>query len=480
MTESKNCTTNFYPELCGVNVVVDPQARLGTDDDRVIIIGQSTGTVTSGAAQVNDATRAGLYGADSMLNRMISEFRQSCPTAELWAYALPNTGTAGDADVTFAGVAAAATSGIVYLWVNGVRYAETFDPTVDTDAILASRFAAAITLNQSELTAVAAASVLSITTIGKGEIGGFLDVRSSYSVRPDLTSSPAVTVTIVNTAPTGLASLAGVAALGQGFEFVVNPYTDDAAIADVSTYLCGQWTGGSNSRAYGVFYGTPTQAITFGQGANNALLSYMAIDGALTPPYLESSSFGCLAYGRLNCQSNEVSQSMTGMVMPALLAPEFGDRYTAAQQAALIEAGVGYFTVNRVNDVAVGRSVTTYTTADNGTIDLSLADTNKPAQIACISRFMRENLTAKYTGYSFRSDGVVGTNNSKVATIGAIENYVISLAQRLSDRNLIQDVDGFIESLSVSVNPDNGCIQVIVDPQLVNQFCCMTVTLRTF
>ncbi len=479
MTELKNCTTNFFPELCGINVVVDPQARLGTDDDRVLIIGTSTGTATSGLHQFNSATSASLFGANSMLSQQVEEFKSSCPTAEIWVYAVPNTGTAGDVDVTFAGVAAATVSGNIYLWVNGRAYATTFDPTVDTDATVAVRFASAITAGDTSLTVTSTAGVLNITTIGLGAIGGFLDVRTSYGVRPDLVTSSQITVTKTVTTSTGVPNLSGLASLSQGFEFVVNPFTDDASIAVLSTYLCGQWSGGVNSRAYGVFYGTVNQAKVFGQNANNGLMSYMAINGALTPPYLESAAYGCIAYRGLNCQSGAISESLTGKVMPLLLAPEFSDRYTPFDQAALIESGMGYFNVNRINDVTIGRAVTTYTVADNGTLDNSLSDVNRPALIACMSKFMRNELTARFTGYAFRTDGVVGGNATKVATIGAIENFMIGLGQRMSDRNWLQDLSGFIDNMTVTVNPDNGCVEIAVSPELVKQFCCATVILRT-
>jgi phage tail sheath gpL-like len=321
--------------------------------------------------------------------------------------------------------------------------------------------------------------VLSVTTKGLGVIGGQLDVRSSYSVRAGFTTSPAVTVAIALTAPTGLPNLSGVAGISEGFEFVVNPYTDDNSIAAVSDYLCSQWTGGSNGRAYGVRYGDVSSSIAFGQNANNALLSYMAVDGALTPSYLESASYGCLAYRQLNCQSPNIGASLTGLAMPAMLAPEVADRFSNADKAALVEAGVGYFNVNRANDVTVGRAVTTYTVADNGTLDVSLRDVNRPAMIACISRFLRDSLTAKYTGYSFRRDGVVGRGSDKVATVTGIRNYIIGLAQQLSDRNLIQDLEGFVRSLSVVFDEDTGCVAITVDPELVQQFCCATITLRT-
>lgn len=478
MAELKDCTTNFYPELCGVNVVIDQQQQLGSDDDRVLIIGQSTGTAADGAVyQVFPATSTDQFGANSNLNRMIDEFWDGCPTAEVYAYTAPASGTAGTADVTITDVPTAIASGVLYLWVNGRTYQVFFDPSTDTDATVAAKLQA--TINDPSLTVTVAANVVTITTNGTGAVDGFLDVRTSYANRPDLVSAGDVTVAVALTPATGNIDLSGLAAVSEGFEFVINPYTDDDAIAAVSAYVCGQWAGGANSRAYGVFYGDATAATVFGQNANNALLSYQAADGALTPSYLESAAYGCIAYRNLNCAAENIAASLTGQPMTAMLAPEVAGQFTDAEKAALVEAGVGYFDVLRNNDVVIGRAVTTYTVANNGTLDYSLRSVNKPAMLACVSRYFREQLTAKYTGYSFRRDGIVGGNSTRVATIAAVRNYVIQLASNLSDRNLVQDLEGFVSSLSVSVNEDNGCISITANPSLVEQFCCTIVTLRT-
>lgn len=480
MVEIRQCTTNFYPELCGVNVIVDPQAVLGSDDDRAIVVGQIGVAGTAGAGtlhKVVDDTRTALFGADSMLNRMVDEFYDSAPTAELWAFALPNTGTAGTSDITFTGTAAATASGIVYLWVNGTTYQASFDPTVDTDDTLAAKFQVIIDAADG-VTAIVAANVVSITTDAVGEVGGFLDVRTVYDGRPDLTSSAEVTVAVATVAATGFPDLSAFAAVADGFEFVVNPYVDDTSIGYVSDYACGQWSGGANSRVFGVFYGDQAAATVFGQSANNALLSYMAVDGALTPSFLESASYGALAFTKLNAQASDIAASMTGTAMPAMLAPEQVDRFTSAEKATLVESGMGYFDVTRVNDVTIGRAVTTYTVRDNGSLDESLRDVNKPSILARISQTLREELVSKYTGFAFRTDGVVGGGSARVATVGAIRNFIIGIGQSLSDDNLVQNVSGFVDSITINVGT-SGCIEITTDPELVDPFCCLNITLRT-
>lgn len=480
MAQLRDCTSNFHSGLCGVNVVIDPQATNVQDNkDRVLIIGQrSDDSSANGLYKVQEDTRGELFGINAMLNRMIDEFREISPKAEVWAYALPNAGTASTATMTVTGVDTAKSSGKLYFWVNGQIYQVAFDPEYDTNDSVASKIQSVISATNDTLLATVTSNVVTVETLIKGDIGAFLDVRSSYGRRQDKRSSPEVTLAIKVKRGDGVPNLSGITEVSEGFEFVINPYTDDQAIQSVAAYLCGQWSGGANSRAFGVFYGSANEAQALGTNTNNALLSYLAIDGALTPSYLESVSYGAKAYERLNASSNEIAMSLTGTVMPAMLAPEVGDLYSNEEKSALVASGIGYFDINRINEVAIGRAVTTYTTDETGSIDIALQDVNKPSQIAYLSRYFREKLTAKYTGYALRRDGVVGSASQRVITLVGVRNYVITLANELSEMNLIQDLNGFAESLEVRLT-DAGCIEITVDPELVDQFCCLTVTLNT-
>jgi phage tail sheath gpL-like len=479
MVELRDCTTNFFPELCGINVIVDPQSNLGTDDDKVVILGKADGTAIAGNVYpVTAATRADLFGESSMLNRMIDEFYRGCPTADLCVYVVDDHGTTGTGDIEINLVDAAAQPGVIYVWVNGQVYSAAFDPAVDTNDTLAANLANAIDADPN-LTVTVSNNEVSLETVGCGEIGGFLDIRTEYNVQGQFVSSPEISVNATVTSGTGTPDLSGFAALTEGFEFVINPYTDPDSMGHVETYLCGQWSGGVNSRAYGVFYGDASAGCAFAQNSNNALASYMGINGGLTPPYLETAAFGCLAYSQLNCASDNISASMTGQRMAGMLAPEVIDRFTDAEKEMLVECGLGYFNVNRINDVIIGRAVTTYTVRDNGSLDDSLRDINKPAMIACLSKRLKEELFARFAGYAFRNDGIVGGNSTNVATVAQIENFIISIAQGFSNDNLIQNIDGFTNSLIVEFDPETGCISIIIEAELVCPLCCVNVSLRT-
>ena len=482
MTELSSCTNNVFTERCGVNVFINPAQSLGTDDDCVLIVGQihPDGTAAPGLYQYNANTAPELFGSNGTLIQSVTEFLEGCPTADVYIYAAADpAATAGSADVTITGVAAAAASGTVFVWVNGQVYSVAFDPTVDTDDDVAERLSALIGSDFPFLNVSVAGNVISLETSETGEIAGFLDVRGSYSCRPELVTSADVVVEIASVDGAGVPDLSGLPDIVQGCEFVSNPYTDSASMAAVASYACAQWSGGSSTRVYGTYYGDAASAAAFGLRTNSPFFSYIAVNGALTAPYLETASYACIAYRNLNCQADALAASLSGQVFPSMLAPEADDLYSASETASLIENGVGYAVVTRAKDVTVGRAVTTYTVADNGTLDNSLRDVNKPAIYACLSRRLREGLTAKFTGFSFRNDGVVGRGRgaSRVTTQEGVENCIITFAQEFSDDNLIQNIEAFIDTLEVSVDDATGCISVFTDPDIPCPLCCMNVFL---
>lgn len=479
MTELSSCARNFFAERCGVNVIVNPGQQVASDADCIMILGtiHPDGTAAPGLYQYNANTAPTAFGPNGTLMQTLTETLKDCPTADIYICAATPVGTVGSAEVAITGVSTATASGIAYIWVNGQVYSAPFDPAVDSDSILAERLKSVILSDQPYLSITRAGGTLTIETTEEGEVSGFLDVRGSYSCLPQLVTSSEIDVAITVTSGTGAPDFSALPSKTQGCEFVINPFTDNATMGHVEEYLCQQWSGGASSRAYGVYYGSALNAAAFGLQTNDAKFAYMGIDGALNPPYIASANFGCIAYRRLNCEANDIASSISGEVMPSILSPEPDDLFSNAEQANMIGSGIGYFNVTRAKDVVIGRSVTTYTVADNGTLDNSLADVNKPAIYACISKRMTDSLNAKFTGFTLRTDGVVGGGSRKVTTEEGVENCIITEAQGFSDDNIIQDIPGFIESLVVETDPDTGCVLIKTDPDIPCPLCCINLFL---
>jgi len=480
MPEIRDCTINFSREQCGVNIILDPQQSIGSQTDKSLIIGQVADDATIATCQpvkYSDIDTA-LLGTGSMIEQQVNAAIEQYPRGEYWILPLPNDGTPGIKTIQVSGVDTATMPGIVYFWVNGNAYSVSFDPAAETNDDIAAKIAAVIDAEDPTVTVTVATDTVTVETLANGEVGGYLDIRSSYSVRPDLAGSTEVTLTVAGNNGTGTPDLSCIESLSDGFSFVINPYTDDDSIASVETYACSQWSGGARTRVYGAFYGTKIEGETFARNLNNAFFSYVGVDGALQPSYLLTSYYGAELYERLKCDSGVVAENLSGIAFTDFLPPEAADRYSTFEIDDLVNAGLGYLAYTSNNTATIGRAVTTFTTRDNGTLDDSLRDVNKPAIMACISQYMQEMITARFSGYAFRADGVVGSSRTKVLTIPALRNYIATLGQELSNRDLIENITGFISSIQIEQD-DAGCIAISVDPELVCALCCVTVNLRT-
>lgn len=488
MAELRTCSSNFRPEVCGVNIIVDPVSDVRDDTQRILIIGQTDPASTlpvNVPTSANDA-RAHFLTNGSPLAQMLTEFEVIAPTADIDVVRVDTVGGTGDRyDISF--VIDATNSdgtGQAWVWINGqailTNYPAGSSSAEVRDLVLTQLQAAQADLNVTVIPFGAVA--IRITTNTAGIIGGQLDIRLAYGRQPTRVTSPDLTMTLTQgVVRSGLVNTSAIAALSDEYAFVANPYTAPENIADVDAYACSQWSGGANAKYYGVHYGTPTENVAFTESVNSALASYIGVQGMLTPSYVETATYAALAYNQLNCSSPAIAASMRGTVFPTL-APEAVDVITDNNiKADMVNGGVGFLNIDRRGAITIGRAVTTYTRSPAGLADVSLQDVNAPAQLACVSTDLRTAFTDLTTGTAFRTDGVVGTNlsgNPPVVTAASLRNLLAARAEVLSGNNVIQNVSGFIQSIAITIQTD-GCIRIDADPERVKQFCCLNVALRS-
>ena len=487
MAEITDCTTPDFRSLCGVSVRIDPLQQLTTRRDCILLIDQ-LGEDASAMAnpytlmQATQATRSMMYGLSSPINRALDKMWSMDPTVEVFVYPVPrDIGTSGIQSVALPDVSTEATGGNYWLWVNGTAYTVSYDPSVDDGTTLAAKFAALID-SEPTLNATAANGVLEVETVATGAINGFLDIRSSYSRFPlrQNVQSPIITVDQV---ASGAPDLSGLPNITECCTFVSNPYTDDASMRAVNALTCSTWSGdGCEARSYGVFYGDQPNASAFGAAQNTPLATYQAVQGALEDSAINSACWTMLSWMSLNRESEGIAESMVGRLMPDMMLVESFDAWDAQQRAALEDSGMGFFTPE-ASGMTVGLATTTYRFANNGIADDSYIFANDVAIDAAVRGTIRDALRQAFTqnGYAFRSDGVQGRRcRTKTLTAEGLRNFILNLADRMSECNWIQDMPGFARSLQI-IPPDqsaSGCIEVQATPQRVRPVCCMDVLLR--
>lgn len=467
------CDISAPQNLCGIRTYFNPQSEIITGCDRLLLVGQSlaAGTAPDQTPVQVLSDEDTLFGAGSMLARMVKAARAQSNFGEIWAYPLADFGTKASAEITI--TETLTTAATLFLVINGRTYSVAASAT-DTATQIAAAFAAVIT--DPSLTVTVAANVLTVQTVNGGLVGGYLDVRTNYA-RSRIMAHPDVTFTTVMTAPAGVPTL-NLSGLGSDqFTFIGQPYHDTTAMQAFKAYICTTWGPMDRRRAegYTALDASPATAQALAQAMNYGPVKLFHREDFLRPEYMTTAAIAALGQSRLGaCRVPlAVSEPLYGARITGELAPDIVDTPTAADMDTLIGYGISPLSVVQDGTVQLAAFVTTSILDDGGIADFSQRSGNVIPQLRYIGKFMEDRIWGTYAGFSLRDDAFSPRPGQRVATLRTIKAFVEALGYPLSDANVIQDPEAFANS--VVVVRDGNCISISVDPQTVSALCCVNL-----
>lgn len=476
------CDVSTPFNLCGVNTFFNPSVEFESCQERLLLIGQMTdGNAIPGQPVQVFSNEDDLFGVGSMAASMVKAARCEAQFADVWVLPIADFGTAGTADVTFSNSGSLTTAETVSLVVNGEVYTVAVAPG-DTNAMIAAAFAIAI--DDPSLTVSAASNVLTITTLNGGEVGGWLDARSEYSVL-GISDPATVGVGIAVTPGVGVPSLASsLASLnGAPYTFIANPYSDLVSMNALKDHICTTWAPRVRVRAesYTVVDGSiaDAQALASNLNAPQMMLGYLP--GTLTPPYEATAAFAQQAYSQMNTCNDPLvlSNPLCGLPLECLRTPEPADRLGLNDADQLTGDGVGILGVNASGEVEITSFPSTYTLNDQGVQDGAFADGQNAARLRFIANYVESRIQAVYGRHTIRADGYVPRAGQRVATVWQIRDFVRGLGFFLSDENIIESPDAWSEAVDVQWDGGNSCVNITVSPDLVNKLCCINLFINS-
>ena len=476
------CDVSTPFNLCGVNTFFNPSTEFESCQERLLLIGQ----MTDGSAIPNMPVQVvsnedDLFGVGSMAASMVKAARCEAQFADVWVLPLADFGTTGSAEVVFSGAAGLTVAETVSLVVNGEVYTIAVAPS-DTDAMIAAAFELAI--DDPSLTITASGATLTIETINGGEVGGWLDVRTSYSVLG--ISDPATVGAAVTLAPgVGVPPLAAsLASLGSApYTFIASPYADLVSMTALKDYICTTWTPRVRTRAesYTVIDGdiAGAQALATSMNAPQVKLGYLP--GSLSPVYEATAAFAMAGYQQMNTCNDPLvlSNPVCGLALECLRAPEPADRLGLNDADQVTGDGIGLLGVNAAGEVEITSFPSTYTTTDQGVADGAFSDGQNVARLRYIANYVESRIQAVYGRHTVRRDGYTPRAGQRVATVWQIRDFVRALGFDLSDDNIIEDPDAWSEMTMVEWDGGNSCVNISVSPDLVNKLCCINLFINS-
>lgn len=458
------------------------QANSGQLPQRALLIGQLTAGGTDAANTPVISGGAGdaqtRYGKNSMLARMLKDYRGADSFGEVWCVSLADDpgATAATNTVTIGGAPTA--SGTISLYIAGVRY-QVAVTAAQTAAQIATAIAAALTADSTCLvTAAAAGAVVTLTSVNKGLAANEIDVRVNYSGAQAGEALPAgVTVAIATPQCTGgtvnpalataLANLADVQ-----FDAIVLPYTDNTSLNALQTFLSdvnGRWSWSEQlyGHVFTAYRGTVAARTTFGVARNNQHESVLGFPDSPTPAWSVAAQLCGSVMGSLR---NDPGQPVQTLPIVGMLAPPVISRDTLTERNTLLFDGISTFTVDSSGTCYVENLITTYQLNTLGQPDTSYLEIETMYTLAYVLEQLAAVINTKYARMKLADDGTRFSAGSPIVTPSTIKAEIIAQYQSLEEDGFVQDSTTFAQNLVVQRNPQNrNRVDVLFPATLIDQ-----------
>lgn len=449
---------------------------------RVLFIGQKLDTGSAEEltlVQVPTADSAiELFGAGSMLARMIQQFKRTNRSIDCWAIAFDDeerlsqaTGTitlSSDSEID-------PIRGEIALYIGGDRInmmAVGGDEWFSTPSGIAIMIAESINYDPGLLvTATYEGSEVTLYARQGGVAGNEIDIRMNY-YSGDKTPEH-LNVSIANMeGGSGTPDLKyAIAAIGdEWFQAIVTPYNDYANLKTLEEELADRWGGTRqiDGMAFCAIRGTFSEAGEFGIFKNSPFVCCMGTGESPQPSYIWASAVAAQATMSL---SIDPARPLQTLAMPGILPPAVTDRWMLLERDLLLKYGISTWYVDAGGMVRIERLVTMYQKNAYGMPDPSYLDVTTPATLSWLRYSLRARITSKFPRMKLADDGMEYSPGQAIVTPKTIRAEIIALAEEWAKAGLVENLDQFRAELVVERNAnDRNRVDVLCPPDLVNQF----------
>lgn len=456
------------------------QANTATATQRTLIIGQM---LTNAAVNPNipviessASNTAGIYGAGSMLHNQIAAYLANDISGEIYLLPLVDGSSMVAATGTITLTNAPSETGVISLYVAGLRVQITVLST-DTVTTMATALAAAINAKiELPVTAASAAGVITLTAKNKGAHGNSIDLRLNYQGSAGGEFTPTglgITLAAFTDGAGSPDMTTALANLGdRTFDFIVTPYTDTTSLDALKNLLSdstGRWSYASQlyGHIFGAVSGTYGQLTTLGESRNDQHAALLGVYDSPTPAYVWAAAVTGAVAGSLR---NDPGRPLQTLTISGVLAPPLASRFELTERNNLLYSGISTFTVADDSTVQVENLITTYQTNKYGDADDSYLQVETLFLLMFVTRFIRTQVTSKFARMKLAADGTRFAPGSAIVTPNIIRAEMIAQYTQLEYNGYVQDSKAFAAGLIVTKSTTNpNRVDVLWDGVLINQ-----------
>lgn len=432
-----------------------------------------TDTVT----QIFGGTDGQQWGEGGMMDRMVTAFKAINTTTPLYAIAQPEGGGATKATQAITVPASTATAnGTLHMYIAGQYTPVAVTLGDDEDAIAASIAAAINAKTSLPVTSSATLAVATNTTKFAGLAGGLgatkhgqMTVQFNRGIREELPAG-VVMPTVVYVAGTADPALtAAIAAMvDEQYTHILMPYQDTTNQDLMKVELDTRF--GPEDQMWGISF-TPVNETTanllvYGAARNSQVQVYPSVDPGTASPDFE---WGAALLARVVANPDPAAPN-TGDELAGILGAPSGDRRSRSERDSLLNSGIATTRMSTTGAVQIERVITSYQTNPANAPDVSYLDVQTPLT-NCVFRDAINNHFSRFEKYKLAGDGNTFGAGQKIMTPSLAKTEIIGVAEVFHEAGLIEDLDGFVESLIVERNAtDKNQLDYSASPDVVNQF----------
>ena len=473
-------------------VELDPSmAGLASINLRALMVGvmSTDGTATpdvpipiGSQAQADQAC-----GPGSELSREFQAYYSNNFANEVWALPLaePTAGTAASGEITITTAPTAA--GTLWLYIAGSLVNEINIQTTDSVSDIATAIADAINSAYVDgdpalpVTAVAAAGVVTLTSLFKGVNGNEITVSLNYygSIGGQITPvglGITLPVTGMLTGGVGVPDFTNAISniQKQAFEYVAMPYSDTNSLFNWDQEFgftdAGRW--GWQRQQFGHVFcakrGMYGALITFGDTLNSGVESIMAFEPTCPSPMFEvAAAYAAKAQRAL---INDPARPLQTLALNNIKAAPLQDRFDFVELNSLASNGLAIQEVGGDGQPMILREQTTYQLNLYGQSDDAYELVTTLATLAKLLRNQKQVVTTKFPRSKLADDGTKFGPGQAIVTPGIIKAELVNDYQLDMWNGLVENLSEFKANLLVERDSnDPNRLNVLYPPDLINQ-----------
>jgi phage tail sheath gpL-like len=415
-----------------------------------------------------------LFGAASMLARMVGKYLLNDTLGYVWCLPLANASGAAAATATLTISAASAAAGTIPLYIAGQLVPVAVFANATATAIAQSIAVAIAAMTSLPVTATSSTNVVTLTCAWEGLTGNAIDLRLAYHGTLGGEALPsgvsiAITPMAGGTQDPDLASVA--AAIGSvPYDFICSPYsgaTQTGEMAALMNFSTGRW--GPLRKIYGHVWsavnGVEATVAAVTAAMNDAHTTMITYEPCPTPPWeMAAACMGAAA----SPIRNQPNAPLTGIQVQGVLAPAAGDRFTEPMQQALLSTGGATLSYDQAGNTYLLRMVTTYQDNQFGQPDQSYLDAPTLYGIAAGNRIVASDLTSKLANFLIFAEGSTVPPGVRGITPSGVKALLAGAYQLGMNEGLYQNLQQMLANSIVQINQQNpGRIDILFAPVLV-------------